>query len=188
MNPVRCASRSPSTAGVFSTPEELKELWIAADRYLDSTRIVSILSDVIAKGEKILAIKENLAAVERVAAANPENDSERIQETWRYDWPWCRWMGLDWYDDQTRKLFLDTICDLKNNQLDNKEKGFYPKLSEKVQDEIDYERSILVHLRCIFSEISTNFHDEPPGHLITASCQVTRGPNAASASLSLVAA
>jgi hypothetical protein len=97
-------------------------------------------------------------------------------------------MGLDFYDGQTRNLLLDALNNLLNRSRGNTESSSYLELTDKVLRRIDIVRSVMAYLHFMTSEISTNLHDESPGHSVTSSCHVARGPNAASASLSLVAA
>jgi hypothetical protein len=212
MNPVEIPCGAPAAAGVLSTPEEA---WIALSK-LDPARIILILTNVIAKcldnlapderraverdlavqrlgaeraaslerslatGEKMVAIKENLTAVARVAAANPENDPERIQEMWRQDRLWCHRMGIDFDDTQTRNLFLEAL-------------NYCLQLAEKVLCRIDVLHSSFLLLHFVASKIRKAYRrflelKDSSGHLLIASCHVTRGPDAGLASFLPVAA
>jgi hypothetical protein len=224
MNPVETPYGASDTAGMVSTPEELKELWIAADRYLDPARIVSILSDGIAKcldnlapderravertlavqrltaeraeamerslavGERMLAIKESLAACKRIGEANPDNDPERIQEMWRQDRLWCHRMGIDFDKNELLDRWSQALNYLLNRSRGNTENSSYLKLFQMVLRGIIFLLSTLTSRRSTTSKILTNFHDDSSGHLLIASCHVTRGPDAAIASFLLVAA
>ena len=169
-------------------PDEMRmvERDLAAQRRVAES--AAAMERSLAAGERMLALKENLAACKRVAEANPENDPERIQELWLQDRRWCRRGGIDFYDAQTRDLFFTALCFMLDRARGNMEDSSYLNFSEGMLHLMIVESNTLAHLRLITFEILTNFRDKSSGHLLIASCHVTRGPDAKLASWSRVAA